>query len=349
MTSDQLKDEVVRRVLSSCMPWADDQQQQKLENILRMVLYRLTLAKEETALSTEIRIPNEEFLKQFLAIKMVKGLSKNSLKLYSMTVRRLFLYVDKPVPDMTSNDIRYYLAIRKTKDGLSNTTLGSELRNLRSFFGTLHTEEFVNHNPTAKIDRIKAEKRQKDPFSEMEVELLRKAAISPKTPLENPKRNLAIIETLYSTGCRVGELVTMKRSDISGERTKVIGKGNKERYVYLNPRALIAINDYLSSRTDSYDWLFPGGEFADKSGKAVDKPLDKGTVGRMLRQIGKRAGVENCHPHRFRRTAATIALRRGMPIEQVSRMLGHEQLATTQIYAITADEDVQNSHRKYLT
>ena len=349
MTSDQIKDEVVRKILSACVSWMDDQERQRLDGILRMALYRVTLSKEETALSTEVRIPNEEYLKQFLAIKMVKGLSEKSLKLYAMTVRRLFQYVEKQVPDMTSNDIRVYLAIRKTRDGVTNTTLNGELLNLRSFFSTLHTEEILPHNPTAKIDRIKVEKRQKEPFSEMEVEMLRKAALNPKTSLENPKRNLAIIETLYSTGCRVGELVTMKRSDINGERTKVIGKGNKERYVYLNPRALIAIHDYLSTRTDNYDWLFPGGEFADKTGKVVDKPLDQGTVGSMLRHIGKRAGVQNCHPHRFRRTAATIALRRGMPIEQVSRMLGHEQLTTTQIYAITDDDDVQNSHRKYLT
>lgn len=349
MTSDQIKDEVVRKILSACVSWMDDQERQKLENTLRMALYRLTLSKEETALSTEVRTPNEDYLKQFLAIKMVKGLSPKSLKLYTGTVCRLFRYVDKPVADMTSNDIRCYLAIRKTRDGVTNTTLNNELLHLRSFFTTLHTEEIIPHNPTTKIDRIKVEKKQKEPFSELEVELLRRAALTPKTSLENPKRNLAIIEVLYSTGCRVGELVTIKRSAIVGERVKVLGKGNKERFVYLNPRALVAINDYLTSRMDTFDWLFPGGEFADKSGKVVDKPLDAGTVESMIRNLGKRAGVENCHPHRFRRTAATIALRRGMPIEQVSRMLGHESLSTTQIYAITDDDDVQNSHRKYLT
>ena len=349
MTSDQLKDAVVRKVIAACSDWLTDEHRMLLESTLRLALFRMNLSEEEMALSTEVRTPNEDYLKQFLAIKMVKGLSEKSLKLYASTVRRLFMYVDKPVADMSANDIRCYLAIRKTRDGVTNTTLSGELLNLRSFFSTLHVEEMIPHNPTAKIDCIKVEKKTKDPFSEMEVELLRKAALSPKTSLENPKRNLAIIETLYSTGCRVGELVNMKRSDISGERTKVLGKGNKERYVYLNPRALVAINDYLATRTDNFDWLFPGGEFADKTGKVVDKPLDQGTVGSMLRHIGKRAGVDNCHPHRFRRTAATIALRRGMPIEQVSRMLGHEQLTTTQIYAITDDEDVQASHRKYLT
>ena len=264
-------------------------------------------------------------------------------------MKKLFQYITKPVPDMTSNDIRVYLALRKTRDNLTNTTLDNELRCLRSFFSTLNTEEIIPRNPTAKIDRIRTEKKKKEPFTEIEVELLRRAAQNPKTCLENPKRNVAIIEVLYSTGCRIGELVTIKRSNINGDRVKVVGKGNKERFVYLNPRAIIAIHDYLATREDNFDWLFPGGAFADKSGAVYDKPLDGGTVGAMLRHVGKRAGIEKCHAHRFRRTAATIALRRGMPIEQVSMMLGHEQIATTQIYAITDEEAVQASHKKYLT
>ena len=347
-TSDLLKDELARKVMISCSAWADAQARERIDNALRVALYGLTLSKEENALSTEVIKPNEEYLKQFLAVKMVKGLSQKSLKLYADTVRKFFTVINKPVPDVEANDIRYFLAIRKTRDGLNNTTLDNELRNLRSFFSTLHTEEMIPKNPTAKIDKVKTEKRTKEPFTELEVELLRKAAASPKTRLENAKRNLAIIEVLYSTGCRAGELVTIKRKDALGERVKVIGKGNKERFVYLNPRAQLAILDYLHTRTDDFEWLFPGGEW-ENSEAVCDRPLDPGTVGAMIRRIGKRAGVENCHPHRFRRTAATIALRRGMPIEQVSRMLGHEQLTTTQIYAITADEDVQRSHRKYLT
>ena len=349
MTSDQLKDEIVRNVLAVCNSWTTDKERAQLDSALRMALYGLTVTKEETALSTEVRLPNEEYLKQFLAIKMVKGLSEKSLKLYTNTVRKFFSYVDKPVPDMTANDVRYYLAIRKTRDGITNTTLNNELLNLRSFFTTLNTEELIPKNPTAKIDAIKKEKRVKEPFTEIEVELLRKAALNPRTKLGHPKRDLAIVEVLYSTGCRIGEIVNIRRSDINGEKVKVIGKGNKERYVYLNPRAQMAIIDYLSTRTDNYDWLFPGYKRETQGREMEDKPIDKGSIGAMIRNLGKRAGVEHAHPHRFRRTAATIALRRGMPIEQVSRMLGHENLSTTQIYAITADEDVQNAHRKYLT
>lgn len=349
MTSDQIKDEIVRNVLAVCNSWATDKERAQLDSALRMALYGLTVTKEEMALSTEVKRPNEDYLKQFLAIKMVKGLSENSLRHYTHTINKFFSYVDKTVPDMTANDVRYYLAIRKTRDGISNTTLNNELLNLRSFFTTLHAEEIIPRNPTAKIDAIKKEKRVKEPFTEIEVERLRVAAMNPRTSNANPKRNLAIIETLYSTGCRVSELVNIKIKDIASGQIKVIGKGNKERYVYLNPRAQIAIENYLATRTDNFEWLFPGGNMIDKGRTLEDHPLEKGTVESIIRKIGKRAGIENCHPHRFRRTAATIALRRGMPIEQVSRMLGHESLSTTQIYAITADEDVQNSHRKYLT
>lgn len=349
MTSDQIKDAVVRKVLGTCAGWTTEEERAVLENALRMALYRYNLVEEERALSTEVRMPNEEYLKQFLVIKMVKGLSEQTLKLYTNTIRKFFSLIDRPVPDVTANDIRYYLALRKSQRDVTNVTLNNELLHLRSFFGTLNVEEIIPINPTAKIDRIKTEKRTKDPFTEIEVEMLRKAALNPRSKKAHPKRDLAMVEVLYSTGCRVGELVKIRKSDIIGERVKVTGKGNKERYVYLNPRAQMAVLDYLSLRTDCYDWLFPGYRKETQGRIMEDKPIDKGTVESMIRRLGKRAGVENAHPHRFRRTAATIALRRGMPIEQVSRMLGHENLTTTQIYAITADEDVQNSHRKYLT
>lgn len=350
MESDLIKDEIIRQVLTGCTPYMDDSQRKTLELQMIMALHDVTVSKEETSLSTEFAASNEDYLKQFLGIKMVKGLTPRSLKRYSEAIRKFFAYIEKPVPDVTANDIRYFMAIRKQRDGITNVTLNGELLCLRSFFSTLAVEEIIHRNPTAKIDRVKTEKRVKSPFTELEVERLRQACLNSRNKMTNVKRNLAIVEVLYSTGCRVSELVGLKRSDIDGERVKALGKGNKERFVYLNPRAQIALNNYLSTRTDSFDWVFPGGVFA-ATGKneVVDKPIDIGTVESMIRELGKRAGVENCHPHRFRRTAATIALRRGMPIEQVSKMLGHEQLTTTQIYAITADEDVQNAHRKYLT
>lgn len=330
-------------------PELSAEQRSKLDGTLIILLNGLIFAKEETALSTEVKAPNEEYLKQFLAIKMVKGLSERTLHLYNETVHRFMKYVDVPIPDVTASNIRYYLAIRGQRDGVSKVTQNNELLHLRSFFSTLQAEEIISRNPTAKIDRIKYEKVLKQPFSELEVEKLRNAAINPRKGRNapDPKRLLAMIDFLYSTGCRVSEMVNVKKSDIDGNRIKVIGKGSKERFVYLSARAQMSIMDYLQSRTDDFDWLFPGGEMKHPH-KTVDKPVDKGTVESTLRALGKRAGVPNTHPHRFRRTSATHALRRGMPIEQVSKMLGHENISTTQIYAITDDASVAASHAKYV-
>lgn len=348
MTSEQLKDEFRNNLLMRMAPELSSEQRSKLDGTLTILLNGLVFGKEETALSTEVRIPNEEYLKQFLAIKMVKGLSERSLYLYEGTLRRFMQYVDKPVDEVNATNIRYYLAIRAQRDCVSKVTQNNELLHLRSFFTTLQAEELITRNPTAKIDRIKCEKVIKEPFSELEVEKLRNAALNP--PSKNgpdPKRTLAIIDFLYSTGCRISEMVNAKRSDIDGNRIKVIGKGNKERFVYLSARAQMSIMEYLKSRTDDYDWLFPGGEFRHPS-KVLDKPVDKGTVESTIRKLGNRAGVPHSHPHRFRRTSATHALRRGMPIEQVSKMLGHENISTTQIYAITDDASVAASHAKYV-
>ena len=350
MNSEQIKDEVVRKILSGCLTWLDEQHRQQLEHITRIALHNVELCPRETALSTEVLIPNDEYVKQFLAIKMVKGCTDKTIRHYGQTLQMFFREVDIPVTEITTNDIRVYLAIRKTRDGVSNSSLDNELRVLRSFFGTMLQEELVTKNPTLKIEKIKSEKKKKEAFSDKEVELLRRAATSPRHPIENPKRDLAIIEVLYSTGCRVTEMCNIKLTDIQGDRVRVLGKGNKERYVYLNARAQVAIEDYLSCRTDQFDWLFPGGVSGVVGHNVVvDAPITKDFVGELIRKLGKRAGVSPCHPHRFRRTAATVALRRGMPIEQVSKMLGHEQLTTTQIYIDTQDEEVQMSHKKYLS
>lgn len=289
MTSDQIKDTVVRKILGACAGWTTEEERTILENALRMALYRVNLAEEETALSTEVRVPNEDYLKQFMVIKMVKGLPEKTLKLYTTTIRRFFSLIDRPVPDVTANDIRYYLALRKTQRDVTNVTLNNELLHLRSFFGTLNVEELIPVNPTAKIDRIKTEKRTKDPFTEIEVEMIRKAALNPRTKLAHPKRDLAIVEVLYSTGCRVGELVNIRRSDINGEKVKVIGKGNKERWVYLNPRAQMAVLDYLSTRSDDYDWLFPGYARETQGRVMEDKPIDKGSVGGHDPRFGQKS------------------------------------------------------------
>jgi len=344
MTSDQLKTEFIREIVRKCSAWASREQLASLESSMTIALNGLELSKLETALSTDVETPNEWYVKQFFAVKMVKGLSEKSLKYYLQTVKAFLREVERPIPKVTANDIRYYLAVRETRDHVSKTTLGNELRNLRSFFSTLFVEEIIPKNPTARIDAVKTEKKVKKPFTEMEVEQLRAACVNRKGL---NKKHLAIVEFLYSTGCRVGELVLVKRSDIEGDRVLVHGKGSKDRYVYLNPRAIMALQSYLETRHDDCQYVFVGEKCCDPNWIGT-KPMSTSSVEAIIRTLGKRAKLDNCHPHRFRRTAATLALKRGMPIEQVSKMLGHEQISTTQIYAITEEADLYAAHKKYM-
>lgn len=324
----------VERML--CGIFTPDQIRQ-VSGTLGIVLRDCTITREETALSTDFAMSNEQYARMFLTLKTVKGCSPRTIKLYQQTLARFFLFVTKPLANIEANDIRAYLAMRERRNGVSKVTLNNELLHLRTFFHTMLAEEYIHKDPTLKIEKIKAPKKVKKPFSELELEQIRAAC---KT-----EKQRAIVEVLYSTGCRVSELVGIDRDEIDGDQVIVHGKGDKDRIVYLNPRARLAIDAYLKTRKDNFPALFIGENVCTKE---LTERIDKSSVEGMMRRIGKRAGVENVHPHRFRRTAATLALRRGMPIDQVSKMLGHEQLSTTQVYAITDQYDLKRSHEKYM-
>ena len=232
------------------------------------------------------------------------------------------------------------------------------MRNLSSFLGWLHMQELIKRNPMYKVDRIKQRKTKKEALTEIEVEKLRMAA--------RGEKEQAIIELLLSTGCRVSELVNIKISEIEENRVLVHGKGEKDRYVYLNARAQLVLSAYLNKRKDKNAYVFPRGVVATKAVKKGLKHaeysqwwmmpeniepegcMDKGTIEQITRKIAKRAGVKQANPHKFRRTCATMALRKGMPIEQVSKMLGHEQISTTQIYLDLSEEELALAHKKYV-
>lgn len=289
-----------------------------------------------SAKCTEIVLTNDDkrqkAIQMFIVTKKVEGCTENTIRYYMGTLRRFFNEMDQRLEEITADQIKYYLAIRSTRDKLSKTSQDNELRVLKSFFKWCSGEEYIERNPTENIKAVKKEKRIKKAFSETELELIREKA-------EN-KRDRAIVEVLYSTGVRVSELCGMDISDITDDEIVVFGKGEKERTVYLNARAKIAIAEYLKTRKDNENALFIG--------ERTKKRLNKGGVERIIREIGKNAGVANCHPHRFRRTAGTIALNRGMPLEQVQQMLGHEDIATTTIYARSEGRNVKASHGKYV-
>lgn len=302
------------------------------EENIRIVLHDYDIAKKVTDMVVSYSDSRQKAIQMFIVTKKVEGCTDRTIGYYMCVLRHFFNEINYSLEEIKTDHVRYYLAIRSSRDSLSKVSQDNELRVLKSFFKWCTGEEYIQKNPTVNIKAVKKEKRIKKPFSETEMEMIRKSAKS--------KRDAAIIEILYSTGARVSELCGMNRQDICGDEVVVFGKGEKERTVYLNARARLALKEYLESRTDSNEALFVGERKKDR--------LKPGGVEVMIRETGKRAGVPKCHPHRFRRTAGTIALNRGMPLEQVQKMLGHENIETTTIYARSEQENVKASHRKYV-
>lgn len=281
----------------------------------------------------------------FFVAKKVEGLSDKSLKYYKLIIDKLCRAIPKPLTEYTSDDVRFYLAKRQMDSKCSFVTIDNERRVLNSFFEWLSSEGYINRNICSAIKNIKVPKRKKKAFSEVECAKIRQICFNLDgiNKERKRKRAVALTEFLFSTGCRVGEISILKRDDIDMEqRTATVhGKGNKERTVFLTPTAKMRILEY---------WDIQGDEiyaFSPLKDKERDEPLTTGSIEREIREIGNAAGVNNCHPHRFRRTAATMALRKGMSIFDVQRMLGHKNIETTKIYLDLDDSDLKYQHDKY--
>lgn len=347
-----MKDEVINAIVVMLSELGIDAGD--IANRLYALLKDVEITRAETALAVRNDLLNENLLKRFLAAKAVKGCTKNTIKAYGNTLKAILKRFNKTCTEWTSNDIRVYIAYRLTQDHVSKSFVNTEIRFMKSFFAWLFIEEIIQRNPMDKIDQVKVQKAKKKAFTDMEIEKLRESC---RTPME-----AALIEVLLSTGCRVSEVSTIQISEIEEDKVLVHGKGNKDRIVYLNAKAQIAIAKYLNERSDTNPYLFPQGIWLVDNKKPNYNPFwyrnpelvgkgqrDKGGFEATVRKIGKRAGVENAHPHRFRRTCATMALRRGMPLELVSKMLGHEQLTTTQIYLDLSEHELEEAHKKYVT
>lgn len=353
------RDEIVDSLCAMII--SDRPQGANLRNALFMILNEYEITPRTTEIVPLDRESNEALLRRFLVAKKVSGRSDRTIQFYGVSIRKVLDTIGKNVPDITPDDIRIYIAQRQLKDHVSTTTAGNEIRAVSSFFTWLHNEELIAKNPMNRVDKVKPEKKTKKAFSDLEVEQIRNAA--------KDERQRAIIELLFSTGCRVTELSQIKRTEIEDDRILVHGKGAKDRFVYINARAKVALDAYMNQRKDCSIWLFPALEVADGQAriKAIGRGKDKmswwkdpklasnakhigpGTIEIIVREIGKDLGIEKCHPHRFRRTCATMALRRGMPIEKVSHMLGHENLDTTKIYLDQTEEEMELAHKKYVT
>lgn len=278
---------------------------------------------------------NYDYLEMFIAAKKIEGCSDRTVAYYKATVEHLLKCIDTPIRKITTDEIRSYLAKYQEKGGCSKTTVDNIRRNISSFFSWLEEEDYILKSPMKRIHKIKTVQPVKETISDELIEKLRDAC--------QCKRDLAMVDLLYSTGIRVGELVRLNIDDISFEEREcvVLGKGDKERIAYFDARTKLHLIEYLKSRDDNNPALFV----------SIRKPavrLESGGVEAMLRKLSMKCNVPKCNPHRFRRTCATAALSKGMPIEQVQKMLGHEEINTTLTYISITDSTVKNSHRKYM-
>lgn len=311
--------------------------------LVSIALKDFDLHYKETALAIYDDSDKQIFNKFFVA-KAVEGLSQNSLNYYNTIISCFLIKMEKHIKDITTDDVRIYLAFKKLEK-VSDNTLNNIRRVLNSFFNWCTEENFVERNPMLRIKGVRQTRKLRKPFSEDEMELLRSAT--------RTKRDRAIIEFLYSTGCRVSEMTSVNRSDINliDGQLDVLGKGRKYRTVYLSSRCKIALKQYLDTRSDNIEALFistwEGFKNKELLGVAPCR-MSKSAVESMVRALGKRVNIDNVHPHRFRRTAATTALKRGMPLEQVQKLLGHESIQTTTIYAQSTNDEVKQSHERFI-
>ena len=299
-----------------------------VRNILTLALMDCEIIKYTKAVTVYKGEPNKQIIKAFIVAKKVAGASDRTANYYRFIIGQFFAKVGKQFDAINANDIRIYFAKRELEDGVSAVTRNNERRVLSSFYGWLFDEELIERNPMRKVSRIKTKKVQKKAFTPMDLEQIR-------AHCKNEKET-AVIETLISTGCRVSELCGITLADIEDDAVTVHGKGDKDRTVYLTAKAQLSIKNYLNSKA-----------YKNRRNKAKVFPTVH-TVQEIVRRVGESAGIDKCHPHRFRRTCATNALEHGMPIEYVSRMLGHESLETTRIYLDLNDHDMQIAHRKYV-
>ena len=307
----------------------------KLNAVLLKVVGKYTVTNDEVK-TQKTEESNEELLRSFLSAKQVEGCSTPTIRYYGSMIQQLYKTMPKRVTTYTTEDIRAYLAVFQRKRKASRVTVDNVRRIFSSFFAWLEEEDYIIKSPVRRIHKVKTGAQVKEVLSDESLENLRDIC--------KETRDLAIIDLLSSTGMRVGELVKLNRDDINFNEREclVYGKGNKERIVYFNARAKIHLQEYLNSRRDKNKALFV----------SLAKPhrrLQISGVEVRLRKIGKKAKIPRVHPHKFRRTLATMAIDKGMPVEQVQKLLGHVKIDTTMHYAMVSQNNVKISHRKFLS
>lgn len=330
-----MKNYLMTEITRKMLPYLDNAQMERLQEVLACCLWQVEIipANEE---SLEERETNVQLLETFISAKRVEGCSEKTLKYYHTSILRLFDSSELHVTHMQTDDLRNYLSEYEQKSGCSKGNIDNIRRILSSFFSWLEEENYIIKSPMRRIHKIKSSQTVKETYSDESLEIMRDQC--------GCLRDLAMIDLLASTGMRVGELVRLNREDIDFENREciVFGKGSKERPVYFDARTKIHLKNYLESRTDSNPALFV----------SLLKPhlrLQISGVEIRLRKLGRKLGITKVHPHKFRRTLATRAIDKGMPVEQVQRLLGHAKIDTTMQYAMVNQNNVKISHRKYIS
>ena len=330
-----MNDEFVNDVLRDMLAYLDNGQAEQLRLVLQHNLSGYEIQRKTDSTAEDVSVENARLTGAFLSAKRIEGCSEKSLSYYRKTIETMSEKIGKGITHITTNDLRSYLTDYQAERKSSKVTIDNIRRILSSFFSWLEDEDYILKSPVRRIHKVKTAVTIKETYTDEALETMRDHCDS--------LRDLALIDMLASTGMRVGELVLLNRDDINFEEREcvVFGKGSKERMVYFDARTKIHLQNYLAQRTDSNNALFV-------SLKAPYERLQIGGVESRLRELGKRLSLPRVHPHKFRRTLATMAIDKGMPVEQLQRLLGHQRIDTTLQYAMVKQSNVKIAHRKYI-
>ncbi len=321
-------EEKIVSVLNEMSEYLSISQMKKLQEVIIR-----TFAENE---ASKTDISNDDFLKMFLDAKQIEGCSERTIQYYRVTVEHLLSQIETNIRKITTEEMRDYLSDYQKRNNCSNVTVDNVRRNISSFFSWLEEEDYILKSPMKRIHKIRTKTVVKSTISDEGIERLRDHC--------KEIRDLAIIDLLYSTGIRVGELVNLNIDDIDleGRECVVYGKGDKERRVYFDAKAKVHLKEYIETRKDDNKALFV----------TLDAPHDRLKISGVeirLRNLGRELNLERIHPHKFRRSMATRAIDKGMPIEQVQKILGHSQIDTTMQYAMVNQSNVKTAHQKYMS
>lgn len=327
-----MKQQIISEVMQQMLPHLDNAQMQQLQKVLENTLFDCKITAQTEKKDTN---DNPKLIDAFVSAKRIEGCSEKTLKYYRTTIETMVTSIDKGIRHIQTEDLRSYLTDYQSKNQSSRVTIDNIRRILSSFFSWLEDEDYILKSPVRRIHKVKTATNIKETYTDEDLEKMRDGC----TEL----RDLAMIDMLASTGMRIGEMVLLNKADINfNERECVVfGKGDKERIVYFDARTKIHLQNYIDSRTDDNPALFV-------TLRSPHERIKIGGIESRLREMGKKLAIQKVHPHKFRRTLATMAIDKGMPIEQLQQLLGHKRIDTTLQYAMVKQSNVKLAHKKYI-